>query len=98
MKHFMVEITYLFPEDIITQTTPEHRAFLKAGYDCGLLLLSGPMVPRVGGIVVARAETLEAVQAFFRSDPYQLKDLASYRYVEFNPVFFQPFLEPWIKS
>ncbi len=96
MKHFMIEITFTVPEDILNQTTPEHRAFLQTGYDAGTLLFSGPMVPRVGGIVLARAETLEAIQQFFSHDPYVEKGLATYRYVEFNPVLFQKFLEPWL--
>jgi uncharacterized protein YciI len=96
MKHFLVEITYLFPIEIVAETTPEHRAFLQIGYDAGKLLLSGPQVPKVGGIVLARAESLEEIQQFFRDDPYVKKGLANYRFVEFNPVMFQKFMEAWL--
>jgi uncharacterized protein YciI len=96
MKHFLVEITYLFPIEIVAETTPEHRAFLQTGYDAGKLLLSGPQVPKVGGIVLARAESLEEIQQFFHDDPYVKKGLASYRFVEFNPVMFQKFMQDWL--
>ncbi len=97
MKHFMIEITFRVPEEVINQTTAEHRAFLQTGYDAGKLLYSGPKVPRVGGIVLARAESLEEIQQFFQADPYVQKGLATYRFVEFNPVLFQKFVEPWVK-
>ena len=97
MKHFMIEITFRVPEEVINQTTPEHRDFLQTGFNAGKLLYSGPKVPRVGGIVLARAESLEEIQQFFQNDPYVQKGLATYRFVEFNPVFSQKFLEPWLK-
>jgi uncharacterized protein YciI len=96
MRHFIVEITYKVPAEQMTEVTPLHRAFLQAGYDSGMLLFSGPQVPRVGGMVVARAASLEEVQQFFANDPYQLNGLADYRYVEFSPVKFQTFMEPWL--
>jgi uncharacterized protein YciI len=97
MKHFVVEITYTAPLEQITATTPEHRAFLKTAYDAGRILFSGPQVPRVGGMVVCKGESLEEIQRFFASDPYQAKGLAVYRFIEFNPVSFQPFIEPWLQ-
>jgi uncharacterized protein YciI len=96
MKHFMIELTYLVPAEQLAEIVTEHRAFLQTGYDAGRLLFSGPQNPRVGGIVLARAESLEEIQQFFSGDPYQIKGLASYRFVEFNPVKFQPFIEPWL--
>ena len=39
----------------LAEIRPLHRAFLKRGYEQGLLLCSGPMNPLTGGMVVARA-------------------------------------------
>jgi uncharacterized protein YciI len=96
MKHFIVEITYTAPLEQVGEVTPDHRAFLQTGYDSGLLLYSGPQVPRVGGIIVARADSLEEIQQFFADDPYQKRGMATYRLIEFNPVKSQAFMEPWI--
>jgi uncharacterized protein YciI len=96
MKHFIVEITYRVPVEQLVEVTPLHRAFLQAGYDSGLLLFSGPQVPRTGGMVVARAASLEEIQGFFAGDPYQTQGVATYRFVEFNPVKSQAFMEPWL--
>ncbi len=97
MKHFIVELTYVAPMAKIDEILPSHRAFLQEYYDKGVLLLSGPQNPRVGGIVVARAESLEAVKEIFNHDPYLVQKAADYRFVEFNPVKFNPIVENWVK-
>ena len=97
-KYFMIEITYLIPAEQMVEITTKHRAFLKDGYECGWLLISGPQVPRTGGLVVGRAPSLEAIQGLFSNDPYQVEKVATYRFVEFNPIFRQAFLEDWINQ
>ena len=96
MKHFIIESTYLVPFDQLGEKIALHRAFLQTGYDRGLLLCSGPQASRKGGLIVARAESLDAIEKFMAGDPYQQMGLASYRYVEFEPVKRQAFLEAWI--
>jgi uncharacterized protein YciI len=95
MKHFIVEVTYLQPLEQVLPVRAEHRAFLQIGYDKGWLLCSGAQSPVVGGMVVARAPSLEDLQAFFAQDPYKLKGLASYRFVEFTPAGMQSFMADW---
>jgi len=46
--------------------------------------------------VVARGESLAEIEQFFAGDPYQKKGLAAYRFIEFNPVKFQSFIEHWL--
>jgi uncharacterized protein YciI len=96
MKHFLIEITYLVPFEQLRDILPEHRAHLKTGYERNLLLLSGPQQPKVGGVVIARAEDRAEIEAFFAADPYQLRGVARYRMVEFDPVLRQEFLESWM--
>jgi uncharacterized protein YciI len=98
MKHFIVEITYTAPFEQLSETVPEHRAFLQTGYDSGWLLCSGPQVPKTGGIVVARAPSLKEIESFFTNDPYQQKGMATYRFCEFEPVKRQSFLEDWVNQ
>ena len=96
MKHFIIEIIFSKPMEAIEKIVPDHRAFLQTGYDKDLLLCSGPLNPRTGGMVVARAESMEAIQEFFKADPYKLNDVADYRFSEFNPVKFHPILKDWV--
>jgi uncharacterized protein YciI len=98
MKHFIVEITYTVTFEELRETVVEHRAFLQGGYDQGWLLCSGPQSPKVGGMVVARAPSREALIDFFSNDPYLNKGLATYRWVEFEPVKHQPFLKDWVEG
>jgi len=97
MKFFIIEITYTAPMAKIDDILPAHRTFLQEYYDKGALLLSGPQNPRTGGIIVARAESLEAAQEIFSHDPYQVQKAADYRFIEFNPVKFSPIVENWVK-
>jgi uncharacterized protein YciI len=96
MKNFIVEITYTVPIEKIDETLPLHRAFLQTGYDKGWLLMSGPRNPRVGGIVVARAPSMEDIIAFFKDDPYQQRCQATYRIVEFEPVKKAAIIDAWL--
>ena len=95
MKHFLVEITYTVPLAQIDAALPRHREFLQRGYDSGLLLMSGPQAPRVGGVVLARAASQAVLERFFDQDPFRAEGLAHYRYVEFSPVKHQGMLAPW---
>jgi uncharacterized protein YciI len=96
MLHFVIEITYTAPLAAIDQSLAAHRAFLQVGYDRGVLLMSGPQNPRNGGIVVARAQSRAELETFFQDDPYVAQKLATYRFVEFNPVKRQPLLDTWV--
>jgi uncharacterized protein YciI len=96
MKSFIVEVTYTIPADQLGEIRTEHRAFLKTGYELGWLLCSGPTPEGTGGMVVARAPSLEALKQFFQNDPYRLKNVADHRFVEFDPVLSQDFIKDWL--
>lgn len=96
MKFFIIEVTYTAPLTAIEEALPRHRAFLQTGYDAGNLLVSGPQNPRTGGVIVGKFTSLDEAHAFFAQDPYQQEQLASYRYIEFNPVKRASFLDDWI--
>ena len=96
MKHFLIEIEYTAPIEIINMIVTEQRKFLQTGYDKGWLLMSGPKFPKTGGLVIARAPSMEDIQKFFFDDPYQQHKAATYRFVEFDPVKYQPLIQDWI--
>jgi len=97
MKHFIVEITYTEPWEKIEPVVPEHRLFLQGYYDKGMLLMSGPQNPKVGGILVAKAESLQQIEAMIAEDPYNKHTIATYRIVEFNPVKYQDWMKSWVE-
>ena len=98
MKHFLVELTYIVEIAKIDEVITEHRAFLQIGYDKNILLMSGPKNPREGGVIIARGESVEALQEFFSNDPYSINKCAEYKFTEFMPVKHQEFLKDWING
>ncbi len=98
MKHFLIEITYTAPLEQVQAHTAAHRQHLQTGYDQGLLLWSGPLSPRTGGRVMARAETREQLEAFLARDPFLLKGVASHTLLEIVPVMYQPLLADWLEG
>lgn len=96
MKHFIVEIIYKVPLEKIDAVRDRHRGFLEKGYEKGIILMSGPQVPRTGGIIIARGSSMEEVAQFLENDPYQIEKVADYKFLEFNPVHFQELIKEWI--
>ena len=77
-------IRYRRPLEEVIEVTEQHRAYLKTLKDEGVLLASGPMDPRSGGILLlnvpddAVAQTLERVRD---GDPYVTFGLAQYELI-----------------
>src|ERR1700760_2198688 len=97
MKHFLLEGQHLVPFE---QRAPEliaaHRRFLQQGYDDGRFLLSGPSIPPTGGVLIARAQSREELNAFLADEPFCKAGLMRFsKIIEFNPVQPQPVLKEW---
>ncbi|WP_432723362.1 YciI family protein [Jeongeupia wiesaeckerbachi] len=82
---FAILVEYLRPLDEIDALVPAHRAFLKTQYDAGVFLLSGPQVPRTGGLILARGLSREALEALTQQDPFYQAGAARYQIIEFAP-------------
>lgn len=98
MRYFIVEIIYKAPREHIEAVRPQHREFLQIGYKSGNLLVSGPKSSGEGGIVVAKDDSEEKIRSFFENDPYFLKGIADYRFIEFKPLSRQDLLNGWISE
>jgi uncharacterized protein YciI len=66
---FIVHLTYSDPE-ATWALRDAHSAWGRANAARGRTLLSGPLVPRTGGIIVADVESREELDAMLREDPY----------------------------
>lgn len=94
---FLIEITYTRPIEEIEAKTAEHRAWLDERIAEGLLILTGPKVPRTGGFLIARGgKSLEEVTAIMKDDPFAAHDLADYRIVEFAAGRINPALAEFV--
>lgn len=89
---FVVLLSYTAPLAEVDRHLPAHREFLSANYATGTFLLSGRKQPRDGGVILAKAESREALEAILAQDPFQAHGVADYQIVEFTPTMAAPFL------
>ena len=82
---FVAISTYLKPLEEVDKVAPAHAAWLTGRYAAGRILGSGRRVPPVGGLIIARAESLEAFLALLAEDPFQQQGIAQYVVFEFTP-------------
>lgn len=99
MKHFLLEGQHLVSFAEMAHLEEEHHKFLEKGYSDGVFLFSGPQIPPHGGFLVARAETLEALNGYLANEPFVKANFMRFRRVtEFNPVQHQKFLKEWFSG
>ena len=80
---FVILLDYQVPLEVMEQHLAAHRAHLAKHYASGRFVVSGPQVPRRGGVIVARAKDRAEVEALMQADPFIREGVASYRIVEF---------------
>ncbi|WP_024871010.1 YciI family protein [Tolumonas lignilytica] len=83
---FIISLTYKVEIAKIEEYMDAHKAYLQAQYDAGHFIASGRKVPRTGGIILARSESLETLEPILAADPFHLHKLADYEITEFMPT------------
>lgn len=83
---FIIQLTYKAPINEVEKYTQAHREYLDYYYKQGLLILSGPLKPRTGGIVIAATTDRALVESICQKDPFYLAEIADYQLIEFTPV------------
>ena len=86
MKYFIVTLTYKVELSEINKHRDTHLEFLKTQYEKGHFLMSGPQVPRKGGIIIARYSSRDELDKALCQDPFAINQLAHYDVQEFNPT------------
>jgi uncharacterized protein YciI len=82
-------VRYRRPLPEIEAATEAHRAYLRTLKEQGLLLASGPMDPRTGGVFLLRvqdADPLADLDAVRNGDPFFRAGLATYEPLVWNVV------------
>ena len=83
---FIIQLTYKTSINEVNKYTQAHREFLDYHYKQGLLVASGPMKPRTGGIIIAATTDKAYLESVFKQDPFYLAEIADYHFIEFTPV------------
>ena len=85
---FIAILTYKKPLSEVDRFLAAHRKYLANHYAAGDFIASGPQNPRVGGVIMMKAESREAVDAIIAEDPFHINGIADYQIVEFTPTMF----------
>ena len=72
---------------------PKHVQFIADGVEKGMVVFGGPKTG-VGGIVLIKAPSLDACQAFLKDDPMVAAGAQRYRITEFQIVEHNSCLDP----
>ncbi len=83
---FLVLLDYLRPLPDVDLHMDDHRAFLSRHYAAGHFLLSGRKAPRTGGVILAKANSLDEVTQWISEDPFRQAGVASYEIIAWEPT------------
>jgi uncharacterized protein YciI len=81
-------IRYRRPLEEVVVHQDAHRAYLRGLKDRGVLIASGPMQPRFGGMLLLRVpdEDATALDAVRDNDPFVQNGVAQYELIGWAPV------------
>ena len=82
---YIVILTYIKPLEEVDAAIPAHVEWLKKGYAEGIFLASGRRIPRTGGVILAKCESLVSLEERLRQDPFQALKLATAEIIPFEP-------------
>lgn len=85
---FIAILTYKKPLSEVDKFLAAHREYLTKHYAAGDFIASGPQTPRVGGVIMMKAENRAIVDSIIAQDPFNINGIADYQIVEFTPTMF----------
>lgn len=87
---FTVLIHYVRPMEEVEKVVAEHRFYLDGFFRSGVLLASGPLIPRTGGVLWLKAGSRAEVERIVQADPYSRAAVATFQIFEFEPKKLSP--------
>ncbi len=90
---FVILLHYLKPIEDVERVVVPHRAYLDELYKSGVLLASGPQVPRTGGVLLAKGMNKDDLWELLQKDPFYTEGIAEYKLIEFDPIKHNPVLK-----
>lgn len=93
---FVLLARYTRPIEEVDALLEEHKAWI--GRNADRILLTAREEPLVGGLILARADSLEDVWAMIREDPFHAAGMSEYEVREYRPVRAAPGVEGLLES
>lgn len=85
---FIAILTYKKPLSEVDLFLAAHREYLAKHYAAGDFIASGPQTPRIGGVIMIKAENRTVADTIIAKDPFNINGIADYQIVEFTPTMF----------
>ena len=82
---FIVSLTYIVDLEKVDELLPSHVDYLKNQYEKGNFIASGRKVPRTGGIILSKLDSIEKLEEVLNQDPFKINNFAEYKIEEFIP-------------
>jgi uncharacterized protein YciI len=90
---FIVMLNYLRPLNEVDVHLEAHKAYLEEQYKLGTFLMSGPKEPRTGGVILAKAASLDELHETLARDPFHMHGIAAFEIMQFSARAAAPGLE-----
>lgn len=88
---FVLLARYTKPADEVDKLLEEHKAWIGANAD--KILLTAREEPLIGGLILARGDSIEEIWAMIREDPFHAAGVSEYEVREYHPVRAAPGVE-----
>ena len=81
---FVLLLTYVRPLPEVDALMREHMAWLGKQYAAGRFVVSGRRIPRTGGVILARGDDRDEIEALAATDPFVRGGVATCEVVQFR--------------
>jgi uncharacterized protein YciI len=81
---FVLLLTYTKPLAEVDALMRRHMAWLDAQYDAGRFVVSGRRIPRTGGVILARGDDRDEIEALAAKDPFVSGGVATCEIIQFR--------------
>ena len=82
---FIVSLTYIVDLEKVDELLSLHVDYLKTQYEKGNFIASGRKIPRTGGIILSKLDSIKKLEEVLNQDPFKINNLAEYKIEEFIP-------------
>lgn len=83
---FIAILRYVKDIDQVDKYRADHIEWLLDCYAKKQLIVSGPQVPKTGGVIMGAAQNRDAFSRLLEGDPFHIHQCAEYSIYEFAPL------------
>ena len=81
----IVDLVYKADLETVNKHVQAHREYLDSYYKEKVFLVSGPKIPKNGGVIVANVKP-DVMEEIIKNDPFYIHGVADFKITCFDPV------------